>query len=405
MRPLELAALGAALAYVAFLFLERALLTRARKSLRLVAHVNGTRGKSETTRLLAAALRASGFTVLAKTTGTEPRTILPDGRERRLFRAGAANVREQRDLVLEAARRGADAVVAECMAVSPEAQRASSAFLSPDILVVTNSRRDHRGELGSPEEAAAVFAEGIPKGGSVVTADPSLYPLLSEAAASLGARAILAEPMGEAGSIFPDNAGAALAAALLAGAERESALAGMRAHLPDPGAFALRRLARKGGGSILVADALAANDPDSTAILWERSLKVLARIRPPKPGARRILLLANRADRPDRSLAFAEFTAQKAADFDALFLLGPLPMRAARRLRAARTGAARTGAGLPDRGASPSSVPRLVRFWRGSSVLAALRMEPEDTFVLAAGNWKGFGPLLSMAAPPLEDAT
>jgi len=32
-------------------------------------------------------------------------------------------------------------------------------------------------------------------------------------------------------------------------------------------------------------------------------------------------------------------------------------------------------------------------------------MEPEDTFVLAAGNWKGFGPLLSMAAPPLEDAT
>jgi len=33
-------------------------------------HVNGTRGKSTTTRLIAAGLREAGFKVLAKTTGS-----------------------------------------------------------------------------------------------------------------------------------------------------------------------------------------------------------------------------------------------------------------------------------------------------------------------------------------------
>src|SRR3954471_10732401 len=44
-------------------------------------HVGGTRGKSTTTRLIATGLRAGGVRVLAKTTGSEPRLILPDGSE------------------------------------------------------------------------------------------------------------------------------------------------------------------------------------------------------------------------------------------------------------------------------------------------------------------------------------
>jgi len=54
---------------------------RALRSIPVRIHVAGTRGKSTTTRLIAAALRASGRRVVAKTTGSEPRLILPDGRE------------------------------------------------------------------------------------------------------------------------------------------------------------------------------------------------------------------------------------------------------------------------------------------------------------------------------------
>ena len=70
---------------------------RHRRHLRAVPvriHVGGTRGKSTTTRLIAAGLRAGGRRVLAKTTGSQPRLILPDGSEqagdlRRLVSAGS----------------------------------------------------------------------------------------------------------------------------------------------------------------------------------------------------------------------------------------------------------------------------------------------------------------------------
>ena len=43
-------------------------------------HVNGSRGKSSVTRLIAAGLRAGGLKTLAKTTGTAPRLIDENGK-------------------------------------------------------------------------------------------------------------------------------------------------------------------------------------------------------------------------------------------------------------------------------------------------------------------------------------
>src|SRR5687767_9147499 len=58
-------------------------------------HVNGTRGKSSVTRLIAAGLREGGIITCAKTTGTLARMIFPDGREVPVFRPSRPNVIEQ----------------------------------------------------------------------------------------------------------------------------------------------------------------------------------------------------------------------------------------------------------------------------------------------------------------------
>jgi UDP-N-acetylmuramyl tripeptide synthase len=71
---------------------------RARRDRRALAHViyvNGTRGKSTVTRMIAAGLTAGGHRVLCKTTGTLPIAIHPDGRQELIERKAPANIREQ----------------------------------------------------------------------------------------------------------------------------------------------------------------------------------------------------------------------------------------------------------------------------------------------------------------------
>ena len=78
-------------------------------------HVNGTRGKSSVTRLIAAGLRNGKHKVFAKTTGTEPKFIFPDGTEELISRRGPANIRENIKLIKTAVDNGADTIVFECM--------------------------------------------------------------------------------------------------------------------------------------------------------------------------------------------------------------------------------------------------------------------------------------------------
>src|SRR6187549_3597063 len=89
------------------------------KRIRIRIHVNGTRGKSSVTRLIAAGLRAAGIRTCAKTTGTLARMIMPDGSEFPVFRPSRPNVIEQLRIVRRAAANDAHALVIECMAVQP----------------------------------------------------------------------------------------------------------------------------------------------------------------------------------------------------------------------------------------------------------------------------------------------
>ncbi|SVE33996.1 uncharacterized protein METZ01_LOCUS486850, partial [marine metagenome] len=85
-------------------------------------HVNGSRGKSSVTRLIAAGLRAGGLKTLAKTTGTAPRIIDENGKDRIIHRLRSASIGEQVRLLRNFAKKKPDAVVIECMAVNPQYQ-------------------------------------------------------------------------------------------------------------------------------------------------------------------------------------------------------------------------------------------------------------------------------------------
>src|SRR5690349_10417614 len=86
------AAVAVCVAILALLATLAAMHRRRLATIQIRIHVTGTRGKSATVRLIAAAFRASGHRVVAKTTGTDPRLLLPDGTERPVRRWGAATI-------------------------------------------------------------------------------------------------------------------------------------------------------------------------------------------------------------------------------------------------------------------------------------------------------------------------
>jgi poly-gamma-glutamate synthase PgsB/CapB len=272
-------------------------------------HVNGTRGKSSVTRLIAAGLRASGVTTCAKTTGSRPRMILENGSEYTVQRQGRANIIEQLRAVGVAARRNAQALVVECMALHPALQELSEKnMIQSSIGVITNVRADHLDVMGpAVEDVARAVTGTIPRKGTLVTAesDPALLKILQSGADSRGTTLLTVTP--EAAEVdeecmagfsyveHPENVAVALKVCELAGVDHPVAVSGMHASEPDVGALRVVHLAFY-DKEIAFINAFAANDPDSSLFIWDRILKLF-------PGdLQRIAILACRADRGPRSV-------------------------------------------------------------------------------------------------------
>ena len=167
-----IAALGGGwLLWIAWLAWENRRHQKNLDALRLRVHVNGTRGKSSVTRLIAAGLRAGGYRTVAKVTGTAARIIGPDGSESPVARRGPANIREYLRTVEQAVACGADALVAECMALQPELQGfCERRLMRSHIGVITNVRHDHEEIMGWNLQAiAASLGRTAPQGGTLVT--------------------------------------------------------------------------------------------------------------------------------------------------------------------------------------------------------------------------------------------
>ena len=284
-------------------------------------HVNGTRGKSSVTRLIAAGLRAGGIRTCAKTTGTTARFILPDAREVPIYRPAGPNIIEQKRIVSVAAAYRAEALVIECMALQPLLQSLSERELVRATHgVITNARPDHLDVMGpDPDNVARALAGTTPVAGKLYTAEGARLDILREAAADRKTTLISAPSLEDLTDVdealggFPytehaDNIALALTVCEDLGVERQVALEGMWTAAPDPGAMTERHLDFF-GRSIVFVNGFAANDPVSTEQIWRMALR-----RHERP--RRIAIFNCRADRPERSAELGRaFVGWEAPDY------------------------------------------------------------------------------------------
>lgn len=320
----QLLVLGAlAAAILVWLYREARLLRAAHRAVPIRVHVNGTRGKSSVTRLIAAGLRAGGIRTSAKTTGTLPRFILPDGREDPILRPSRANISEQVSILRRAAEENSEALVIECMALQPFLQWVSTArIVQPTIGVITNIREDHLDVMGPDLEGVAKALLGsVPEGGRLLTAETRFSGLLATVLADRNATARVIRPETAETPVterelrrfryieHAENVQLALAVCEELGVTRRAALVGMQRTRPDPGALTIEYI-RFEGQELVFVNGFAANDPESTGQVWELALARTDR------GVRRIALVNCRADRADRSAqighAVASWTAADA---------------------------------------------------------------------------------------------
>ena len=133
-------------------------------------HINGARGKSSVTRLIASGLRETGKKVLAKTTGSSPRIINEKGQDIAIHRLRSASIGEQVRLIRNFSKQNIDILIIECMAVQPQYQWISEQkMIKSSVSVITNVRPDHLDEMGyTMNDIAMSLSNSIPSNGTLV---------------------------------------------------------------------------------------------------------------------------------------------------------------------------------------------------------------------------------------------
>ena len=326
---------------------------RDRRALSHVVYVNGTRGKSTVTRMIAAGLTAGGHRVLTKTTGTLPIAIHSDGRQELIERKAPANIREQLTYLHKAAQEKADTLVIECMALQPEYQRVSGRnMLRSDVGVVTNARLDHMDVMGDTrEEVLDCLMEMLPENGLIFTAERDFPQQLAAQAQKLHSTLTISDPSSIAdipGAMdldFPENVALALDVCAGLGVDRLTAWEGVKNFVRDP--FALSVF---GGEDLTFVNALSANDVSSTKMIYERTRRA--------GEEELVILINNRADRPARALDMVRLCRELQPR--EIWLLGDEQRALSRQCRRAAPNAAVRGFKTAEEIPFTSDHPRLI---------------------------------------------
>lgn len=272
--------------------------------------VNGIRGKSTVTRLITGILKEAGYKVVGKTTGSAARIIYWDAEEEIIYRRPEGpNITEQKSVIKKAAKRGADALVSECMAVNPDYQKAlQEEFVQANVVVIVNVLEDHMDIMGPTlDQIAEGFTTTIPYDGHLILSNDNYVNYYKRIAKRRRTRVYVADDnlISEAFlkkfkyMVFPQNASLALAVADALGIDRQTSFRGMLNAHPDPGAAEVWSLPSF-GKNVYFINGFAVNDAASTLSMLER-LHALG-----YNTDNATIVMNCRPDRVDRSQQFAE---------------------------------------------------------------------------------------------------
>lgn len=294
--------------------------------LRWRIHVNGIRGKSTVTRIIAGMLREAGLVAIAKSTGTAAAVINRRGVDEPIHRRGPATILEQIEITRKYVTPDVDALVIECMALKPEYQAISERMIvRSNIGVLTNVREDHQDVMGEtlPEIARSLLST-CPWNGTLITSEQNveILAIMREVATERGSELVVADPdcvtddeIGRFDYIaFKENVAIAIVISEMLGIDRDVAMRGMVRADPDPGVLRIKELAI-GGKHVTWANLFAVNDRESMVAAMEKLVPYIT------DQTTSVGILNNRADRQRRAMQFADVGVRDLS-FDRLVTFG-----------------------------------------------------------------------------------
>ena len=302
---------------------------RRLKKIPVRIHVNGTRGKSLLTRILAEIFAVGGKRVAAKVTGERPMVFYPSTGWQEWPRRGLPRIREQIRFVKEAGDRGIESVIVENMAVSPEILDVSEReIVRSGLSIFTNFRVDHQEQSGeSVEKVTQVLSNALPRSGRAMLPEYESTDCFLRAARArkseviqTGADRLFRDQLG----IFEDTAGLVKSICelyRLPSYQIKGALSDSYRFLVEDGFL----IPLPGNGKRQFINLFSCNDVESSRKLV-REMVDRNRIRLPYG-----IVLACREDRPLRSMAFLEWISDS-LDWTQLIIVGCCPRIPIRKL-------------------------------------------------------------------------
>lgn len=318
--------IGLTIIFLILGMLDKYLHNKRLKQLPLRININGVRGKSTITRLTYSILREAGYNVVGKTTGTDARLLYWNQDEEIpiIRKPQGANIGEQRGIIKQTVKSGANAIVNECMAVNPDYQKVfQKDLLKANIGAIVNVMEDHMDVLGPTlDEVAESFVATIPKNGHLIVLKDHYEELFKEEAEKRNTEIIIADPTEISEEylksfpylIFAENVAIALGISRVLGIDDDIAYRGMLKALPDSGAVDIIFYESNNTNNTFV-NAFAANEPTS-------SKAILKKIEASGYEYQsKVILLNCRADRVDRTRQFVQDFLPE-IQFDALICTG-----------------------------------------------------------------------------------